>query len=544
MRKLHCLGLALLVLAGWAATAQANVKMPAVFGGNMVLQRDAKIPLWGTADPGEKIAIAFAGQKATATAGADGKWKAELAPLKASAAGRTLTVRGNNELEFENVLVGDVWVCSGQSNMEWSAAGGLVDKEKEIEAANYPRIRLLLVQKATATTPQSDFKGKWTECAPETMRSFSAVAYFFARDLHKRLRVPIGLIGTYWGGTPAQSWTRLEALTADPELKTYLDRWAKYTEAYPAAKVKFDVQVADYKQKVADAKKAGKPAPPQFRGRLDDPEKSANRPANLYNGMIAPLVPFAIRGAIWYQGESNAGNPADAQLYTKLFGTMISDWRKQWGQGDFPFLFVQLANFMKRWDFPTESNWALLRESQLKTLALPATGMAVIIDAGEALNIHPQNKQVVGARLALAATKLAYGGDEEFSGPVFDKMDVKGGKAVLSFKHVGGGLDAKGGALKGFTVAGADKKFVWAEAKIVGKTVEVSCPEVKEPAAVRYAWADNPEATLYNKDGLPATPFRSDAWEPQPNPAPRAASPATSPARPARTAKKVNPVKK
>ena len=511
-----------LVLAGWAAGALAAVKMPAVFGSGMVLQREQTVPVWGWAAPGEKVTVSFADQTAESTTGQDGKWKAELKALAASAAPRTLTVKGENTLTFENVLVGEVWVCSGQSNMEMGVTNCKV--EGEIAKANDPQMRLFLVEKDTATEPLKDLAkpAAWQVCTPETLvkggwGGFSAAGYFFGRDLRQKLNVPVGLIGTYWGGTPAQSWTRQAALEGDARLKIYLTQWEEQAARYPEAKKQYDAVVAAIKKSGDKTKRA--PWPPQ------DPVKSANRPANLYNAMIAPLVPFGIRGAIWYQGESNAGN--DAPLYRQLFGTMISDWRAQWGQGDFPFLFVQLANFMQREEQPSESSWAVLRETQLKTLQLKNTGMAVIIDIGDAADIHPKDKVNVGKRLSLAALKVAYGQrDVVYSGPIFDKMKIEGGKAVLTFKNTGGGLVSKTGeTLKSFAIAGADRKFIWADAKIAGATVEVTSAQVAAPVAVRYAWGNNPEASLFNKEGLPASPFRTDRWG--------------GPARPAGAAKKV-----
>ena len=521
MRKLTNISLIALALACFISLAQADVKMPAVFGSGMVLQREATVPVWGWADPGEKVTVSFAGQTAEATASQSGEWKAELKAMPANAAGQTMKVQGKNALSLDDVLVGEVWVCSGQSNMEMGI--GNCNVPEEIAKANHPTIRLFLVEKNTSTTPLKDL-GKpaaWAPCSPESIikggwNGFSAAAYFFGREIQQKLNVPVGLIGTYWGGTPAQAWTSQPALAKDARLQVYLANMKKSEENYPVAKQRFQAQLAAWKKAGAKGKA---PRAPQ------DPVKGPNRPANLYNAMINPLVPYAIRGAIWYQGESNA-SPYEAGLYHRLFSTMIRDWRAKWGQGDFPFLFVQLANFMKRADAPGDSNWARLRESQLKTLGLKNTGMAVIIDIGDANDIHPKDKLNVGKRLALAGLKVAYGQELVYSGPIFAKMKAEGGKAVLSFKNVGGGLVSKSGeSLKGFAVAGADKKFVWADAKIVGDAVEVSSPAVKAPVAVRYAWADNPEVSLYNKEGLPASPFRTDAWPlewAQPKPQPKA----------------------
>ncbi|MCX7046599.1 MAG: sialate O-acetylesterase, partial [Candidatus Sumerlaeota bacterium] len=511
----QCWFLALLAAFAAAGSAMADVKMPAIFGSKMALQRDAPIPVWGTAEPNEKVTVTIGDQNASAQAGADGKWKATLKPLSAGGP-LTMTVAGKNTLKFENVLVGEVWVCSGQSNMGFTL-GGVKDADKEIPAANFPKIRLFSVKRVTSATPAEDVEGQWEECTSDTAKKFTAVGYLFGRDVHQALNVPVGLFDSSWGGTPAEAWTRKGVIENDPELKTMIADWETKIANRDQDKKKFDQQMEKWTKDVEKAK-AEKKELPRKPNAWVEPEKSPNRPANLYNGMIAPLVPYAIRGAIWYQGESNASR---YDQYAKLFPTMIRDWRAQWGEGDFPFLFVQLANFKDRKDEPSDSDWARLREAQSKTLALPKTGQAVIIDIGEAKNIHPKNKQDVGKRLQLAAMKVAYGkNDVVFSGPTFDKLKVEGGKAILSFKNVGGGLVNKAdGAIKGFAIVGADKKFVWADAKIAGDTVVVSSDQVKEPVAVRYGWADNPEVSLYNKEGIPASPFRTDDWPMPPAPA-------------------------
>ncbi len=478
-----------------AGTATADVKLPAIFGDNMVLQADKKVPVWGTAEPGEKIevrvsidqaATTAAGNAASesvmqskeATADDKGNWKVVLDALPASDEPIGFVVTGKNKLTIENVLVGEVWVASGQSNMEWPVKAAN-DPEKEIAEAKFPEIRLFQVTKAVSPkAPADDVEGHWAVCNPETVGSFSAVAYFFGREIQNATSRPVGLIGTYWGGTPAESWTSREKLESVESLKPLVTNWDTL------------------------AQKEGDEG--------DKAQKNPHHAATLYNGMLEPIIPFAIRGAIWYQGESNAGR---AYQYRTLFPTMITDWRERWGQGDFPFLFVQLANFKQRKDQPADSDWAELREAQSMTLELPKTGQAVIIDIGEAGDIHPRNKQDVGKRLALAAMAVAYDKkDVVSSGPVLKDAKFEDDKAVLTFDHVGGGLEAKGGALKGFAIAGEDRVFKWADAKIEGDTIVVSSSEVKNPKAVRYAWADNPEATLYNAEGLPASPFRTDEW--------------------------------
>ncbi len=490
--------------------AAADVKLPAIISDNMVLQADLKDPIWGWAEPGEKVTVAVAGQTASAAADKDGRWEVRLGPIKAGGP-LEMTVAGKNTLTVKNILVGEVWVCSGQSNMEFGLKGAN-NGMQEVEAAKVPKIRLFRVEKATSREPLKDCKGQWMECTPETAGGFSAVAYFFGRDLQKVLDVPVGLIGTYWGGTPAEAWTSADILKSDTDFKAIYDRFQESLANYPKAKENWEANresiMKKWEESAKKAKAEGKPEP-RKPGGPGDPATSAGGPSNLYNAMIAPIVPYGIRGATWYQGESNAGR---AYEYRRLFPAMITDWRKHWGEGDFPFLFVQLANFMARKDQPADSAWAELREAQTMTLKLPQTGMAVIIDIGDEKDIHPKNKQDVGRRLALGALGTVYGKDMVYSGPMYDSMKVEGGAIRLTFKHVGGGLVARGEKLTGFAIAGEDRKFVWADARIDSETVVVSSKEVAKPVAVRYAWADNPECNLYNKAGLPASPFRTDDW--------------------------------
>jgi sialate O-acetylesterase len=483
----------------------AEVKLPAIIGDNAVLQADAPLPIWGTAAVGEEVTVKVADQSQSTKAGADGRWQVKLAPLKTGGP-LELTVAGTNTIVLKNLLVGEVWVGSGQSNMEFVVKGAN-DSAKEIAAADFPKIRLFIVAKKTSAEPVADCSGKWVECSPATVPGFSAVAYFFGRELHQKLGVPVGLIHTSWGGTPAVAWTSRPALAGNDEFKDAAATWDKRLADLPKAQAKYAQEAAAWKTAQEAAKAAGKPEPKKPRAPED--EKSPNRPSSLYNGMLAPLIPYAIRGAIWYQGESNAGQPLK---YRTLLPLMIGDWRQAWGEGDFPFYIVQLANYMARHPEPVDSNWAALREAQwLTTTKVKNTGLATIIDVGMADNIHPTDKQTVGHRLALNALALTYGKDNESSGPVFAAMKVEDAKAVLTFTHLGGGLVAKGGgALTGFAIAGEDKKFVWATATIVGDTVVVTSDKVAKPTAVRYAWADNPECDLYNKADLPAVPFRTD----------------------------------
>lgn len=541
------------ILAAAALPALADVKLPAIISDNMCLQAGKQLPIWGTAQPGEKVTVELNGAKADATAGGDGKWMVKL-PAQQAGGPLELHVNGSNQLTVKNVVVGEVWVASGQSNMEFGFRGTHNNKE-ETPKANYPKIRLFNLKKKIAFTPQADCEGKWEECTPETVQNTSAVGYFFAKDIHHALNVPVGLIHTSWGGTPAEAWTRFEDLEANPELKPLAERFATTRDNLAAEKEKYNsVALPKWEeahrkweettgkawkeatQKWAAEQKAHptgapapKPAQPEPR-RPSLPDQNPNLPTVLYNGMIAPIVDYAIAGSIWYQGESNAGNPWQ---YRTLFPAMINSWRNVWtatnpDEKDFPFAWVQLANFMDRLPNPdqTDGGWPGLREAQSMTLALPKTAQAVIIDVGQANDIHPKDKMDVGHRLALGMLKVAYGKDVVFSGPTFQSLSVEGNKARVKFANVGAGLTIAAAPstqpgvpqaqpaseVKGFSIAGEDKVFHWATAKIEGDTVVVSSEEVPNPVAVRYAWANNPECNLYNKDGLPASPFRTDKW--------------------------------
>jgi sialate O-acetylesterase len=500
-------------LCSLCAVCGAEVRLANVFSENMVLQRDMPVPVWGWASPGEKVTVAFAAQKAECVAGDDGRWSVTLDALQASDQPAELTAQGKNTVRIGNVLVGEVWVCSGQSNMQWSVSASNDSKAEIADASNYPKIRLLTVPNITSDKPLNDITATWVVCDSRTSGGFSAVGYFFGRTLHKHLGVPVGLIDSSWGGTPAEAWTSREALDRVPYLKADAEGWDARVAAFKPedAEKKYQSQLALWRGAVKRAERRGK-QPPGKPGR-PGPGSSPHRPAALYNGMIAPIVPFAMRGAIWYQGESNAGR---AWRYGTLFPTMITDWRTRWGQGDFPFLFVQLANFMAVQTEPSQdsANWPFLREAQMRALELPNVGVASAIDIGDEKSIHPTNKQEVGRRLALAAGSIAHGETLVFSGPIYEagSMEVRDGKALVGFQHVGGGLKAKGEALKGFAIAGEDKAWVWAEAKIEGDHVAVWSDAVPSPAAVRYSWANNPIGNLYNAEGLPASPFRTDNW--------------------------------
>ncbi len=459
---------------GAASTAVAELKLPAVVGDHMVLQRARPLPLWGWAQPGDEVTVVIAGQTAKAKADDKGRWQVELGAMKAGGPFELIISDASGDKKtIKDVLVGEVWICSGQSNMELPVSCS-VNPEEEIKNANYPKIRRLGVKNTVADTPQDDCVGRWTVCSPATVAGYTAAGYFFARELFKDLNIPIGLIQTDWGGTPSEAWTSRKALESEPFLKPLLDRWDK---AAKGAKAK----------------------------------SNSHRPANLYNAMIAPIIPYGIAGAIWYQGESNAGR---AHQYQTLFPLMIENWRRDWGQGQFPFGFVQIAPY--RYGKAHPACCPELWEAQLLTLKnVPNVGMAVTMDIGNVKDIHPKNKQDVGRRLALWAKAKVYDkSDVVYSGPIYESMTIEGKKIRLRFDHVAAGLATRDGkAPSDFSIAAADKKFHPAEAKIDGATIVVASPAVAHPVAVRYAWRDDAVPNLMNKSGLPASPFRSDKWK-------------------------------
>jgi sialate O-acetylesterase len=641
-------------LVFFSIVVHGEVRLPAIISDNMVLQQGVKVRIWGNAKSGERVTVTLKDKSASAVADAQGRWQAWLDPLKAGGP-LELTVKGDNLLTIKNVLVGEVWLCSGQSNMEWPLVN-TVGGAETVAHANYPEIRLFTVTKNTSSTPLADVGGHWLVTTPDDAAHFSAVGYFFGRELYQHLKVPVGLIHSSWGGTPAEAWTRHDALLS-PELKPILDKYESSLNALPQAKESYARALAAWEEKnlyidagnkgealgyadpatsTADWSKMDLPKqfetagllidgavwfrkdvelPAAWSGKdlvlnlppIDDedvtyfngtkvgslgratpnsymvPRKyvvpgslvragrnviavrvfdsageggfsrggafsigpndsdpialsgvwdykielalepkhpdwgsrpeavgvsNQNNPSVLYNAMIAPLVPFAIRGVIWYQGESNAGR---AYQYRTLFPTMIRDWRSAWGN-NFPFYFVQLANWHANKAEPDESDWAELREAQMMTLREPQTGMAVTIDIGDENDIHPRNKLDVGRRLAAWALADTYKQKVIPSGPLYDRYTISGNEVRISFKHADGLKTLDGGPLKGFALAGEDRHFVWADARIEGDTVIVSSPKISKPVAVRYGWADNPIANLYNKAGLPASPFRTDDW--------------------------------
>jgi len=486
--------------------------LPSVFSSNMVLQRDVPLPVWGWGEPGCKVAVTIDRQSIDTTAGPDGAWRVTLDPMKAGGP-LEMTIRAGEEVRtLANIAVGDVWLCSGQSNMEMTLQLSRSGAD-EVAAADHPGIRLTTIPRSIAVRPLARTDGWWEVCAPQFASGFSGVGYFFGRALHKELGVPIGLINASWGGSCAEAWTPIEALRADPDLAPILRRreqmLAEREKAYDNYLEALTPEgIAKLRAEVARARAEGvAPAP------LLAPSAvlgDFTLPCCLFNAIINPLIPFAIRGAIWYQGESNVDR---AYQYRQLFPAVIQGWRDAWGQDDFAFLWVQLANYMASAQDPGESTWAELREAQSMALSLPNTGEAVAIDVGEANDIHPTNKQDVGLRLSLAARAVSYGQRIVHSGPVYRSMTIEDDHVKVHFDHVGGGLVARGGGpLKGFAVAGRDRRFVWAEAQVVRDAVVVSSPSVARPAAVRYGWADNPVCNLHNAEGLPACPFRTDDW--------------------------------
>ncbi len=623
-------------------TGVAEVSLPKLVGDHMVLQKDKPLPIWGWAEPGEEVTILFQNQRISTQADNNGEWTITLAPVAAGGP-YDMVITGKNSIRLKDILMGDVWVCSGQSNMEWRLGWLKENYAKEIASAKNFNIRQIEVEKQTSPIPLNDIRTSgWIISSPESVMDFTAVGYFFAKNLNEQYNVPIGLIYTTWGGTVAEAWVSSEALNSFPDFKDAIESLSKATseekrKAYEKELQEWNVNIKESMKKARTEEKAltgmklndkdwktmvlpalweseglndldgivwfrkeiiipkdlagknmtislgpvddvdstlfngqfigkteqynefrkydipgklvkagknvitikvldtgggggiyGKPEDMvlkasnkeiplhgewkykiavDFKGKPQDPN-NPNEPTVLYNAMIAPLIPYAIKGTIWYQGESNTNR---AQQYQSLFPALIKDWRSNWEQGDFPFLFVQLANFMQPKEEPTQSNWAELREAQLKTLSVPQTGMAVIIDIGEENDIHPKNKHDVGKRLALAARKIAYNEEVVHSGPIYESMEKEGNVIKIKFKDVGGGLTAKGNELKEFAIAGPDKKFYRATAIIENDEVVVSSDRVSDPVAVRYAWADNPEkANLYNKEGLPASPFRTD----------------------------------
>ncbi|MBE9601895.1 sialate O-acetylesterase [Pedobacter sp. MC2016-24] len=582
--------LAAIALGSLGMPLAAHIKLPALVGDGMVLQRSVPIPIWGWAAPSEQITIVFNKKTYTTTGGSDGTWSLKMDAQEAGGP-YTMKLKGENKISIQDIMIGDVWLCSGQSNMGVRMSDIHNKYPQDIIASNYPYIRQLTIGKDVGYTPQHNLRaGEWVAASPYTIFSFGAVGFYFARDIYNKYKVPIGLINSSWGGTRIEAWISAEGLKDFPALearrkdlsgKLWLRKEIAVPDPTKALTIdcsysanldsvffngkligkldstlknnRFLVPAALLKAKdnmlaihvthtgqidwtetgvvygkdmvvvTAAGTAIAQPGDWFYQSALSSEKKDPfpyarilfvqDEPAALYNAMIAPLLPAAIKGVLWYQGESNVGKD---QAYRELFPAMIKDWRTKWNLGDFPFLFVQLANFNAAVAEPKSSDWAALREAQRVALKQPNTGMAVIHDIGEAQNIHPTNKRDVGKRLALAAQNITYGDTElEYSGPDYKSMRVARNKIILSFDHIGSGLVARGGTgLKYFAIAGADQVFVWANASIENDEIVVWSDQISAPVAVRYAWADNPEGcNLYNREGLPASSFRTDNWK-------------------------------
>ncbi|MDP9039594.1 MAG: sialate O-acetylesterase [Acidobacteriota bacterium] len=499
--------LALLLCSLAARCAWADVRPAALFSDHMVVQSGMPVPVWGTANVGEHVTVTLNGAKAVATAGADGKWIVRLPKLKPGGP-FAMTVAGKNTLTVNDVLIGEVWLGSGQSNMQFTVSkahasyAGMLDEEKEIAAANYPQVRMFTVKPTKSLEPQADVQGEWQVCTPAVVGDWSAVGYLFARDLNQALNLPVGIILSAYGASTAEAWVPRPVLAADPQLKPVLDRFdarEAYFKAHPGST---DADAPPAPQMLnARPPRAGSAAP------LRDPVQDQHQPTVLYNAMIAPVVPYAIRGALWYQGESIAGGASGLTLYPHIMEALVSDWRREWGEGNFPFYAVQLAALKNI------SNNPVVREQQAKILALPNTGLAITIDIGDPANVHPKNKEPLGRRLTSIALAQVYGRKLGYTGPMYAASKIEGGAIRVRFTHAAG-LTAKDGPLKWFQIAGPDGRFVDADARIDGDSVVVSSAQIASPAAVRYAWDNYPEgANLYNAAGLPAAPFRTDTFD-------------------------------
>jgi sialate O-acetylesterase len=506
----------LLVAAG-SLTARADVRLPAIFSDHMVVQANAPVPIWGWAEPGEEVAVSLGGESASGQAGTDGKWMVKLGQLKPSAEPQTLTVHGKNSRTVTDVLVGDVWLGSGQSNMAFTVSRAK-DAQTEIAQAAFPSIRMFTVASGSVPTPQPDCVGKWAVCTPATVGRFSAALFFFGRELHQTLQTPVGLIHSSVGGTPIEAWTDADVQAKSPELKGLIEskRAERANFDLEKAKATYQQELASWREAVAKARAEGSPLPKPPRNTALIHERSVDF-GGLFNGKIAPLIPYAIRGVVWYQGEANA-SAEKAPYYQYQLPLLIEDWRARWGY-EFPFAWVQLPNLESN---PEARQWPLVREAMLKTLRLPHTGMAIAIDLGDPKNLHPANKQGIGHRLALWALGAVYGQKvPAISGPLPNGQEMSGGEITVKFRFADGGLvigsqsggGVKEGELKGFVIAGEDRQWKPAHAEMHDDRVTLSSPEVKQPVAVRYDWANNPDGNLYNAGGLPASPFRTDDWK-------------------------------
>ena len=502
-----------------AASARAELKLPAIIGDNMVLQQKQANPLWGWDAPGTEVTVTFGSQTKKAKADEKGKWTAKLDAVPANAQPATITIKGSSTKELKNVLVGEVWICSGQSNMGFTV-GGTWDADLDIAQAKFPLIRLISVPQVGTQEIQDDFKGQWEECSPANVGPFTAVGYHFGRVLHEMLGVPVGLVDNAWGGSSCEAWVKRDLLEKDPRFASIIANFKKTESTF--TQEAYDKQLADHKVKAdawvkarAAAIKAGEMFTEKAQRAPQNPMTGQHRPGNLYAGVLHPTIGYGIKGVIWYQGESNASR---AKEYGDLFPFMIEHWRKEWKQGNFPFYWVQLADFKAYQTEPVESDWAELREAQTRTMSkLPKTGQCVITDLGEANDIHPKNKRDVAERLVRWALVNDYGMKLPYRSPELKDAKFDGGKALLTFDYAPQGLrTVDTDDVKGFAICGEDKKWVWAKASILGGSkkgtnqIEVSAEGVAKPVAVRYAWADNPVCNVYSAEGLPVTPFRTD----------------------------------
>jgi sialate O-acetylesterase len=497
---------------------KADVRVAGCFGNNMVLQRDMPVKFWGWAKPGEQITVSIEKHTAKSYTDSIGKWMVVLENLKTGGPYEIKITGEYNTIVFNNVYVGEVWLCSGQSNMDMTVARedrywcGVINEAEEVAKANYPLIRVFDVPFVTKDEPQDSVSSQWEICSPKTVGHFSAAAYFFARELYNKYKVPIGLITSSYGASTVEAWTSRPALENKPEFKELLDNYESKCRAYDTSeqtKIKYNEALEKWKKECEKAKAEGKDKPKEPKN--PNPHQDQHSPAVLYNGMIAPIIPYTIRGVIWYQGESNTST---ASIYDLQMEALIYDWRQAWKQGDFPFIYVQLANYQKLIEEPVKDDpFVLVREKQLKNLSVRNTAMVVAIDNADPDNpgnIHPKNKQDIGKRLAIAAMGKVYNESVTYMGPIFDYMKIQNEKIILYFKFADKGLTFKGDKLKGFAIAAEDKKFVWADAVIDKNTVILKSSDVKNPMYVRYGWAKNPQANLYNTEGLPASPFRTD----------------------------------
>lgn len=489
MKNYHNLK-AFVLLIAFVDIAAAEVRLPGMFSDSMVLQRDIKLPIWGWATPGEEVTVELAGQKATAKANKDGRWRVTLAPMKADNQAHEMTVRGQNKIVIKDVLVGEVWLCSGQSNMAFSVQYGH-DAAAEIAAANYPRLRRYYTRRMPAPEPLTDHRGNWVVCSPQTVAEWTATGFFFARELQNRLDVPVGLLDASKGSVPIQTFLSIQSLKSVPAVRAEME---------------------EYEQQLQERIKALKKSKPEAvdpHAEDGPPGTLFRQPAAIYNSSIFPVAPYALRGALWYQGEGDADRP---EYYAQTLPALINDWRQLWGQS-LAFGVVQLPNFKRPQREAINQGWSDFREAQLRGVqTVKNAGIVTTIDIGEAYNIHPKNKQEVGRRLALWALANVYGKELIWSGPIYKSMRIEGSRIRISFDHVHGGLRTKEEELKGFAIADASKIFRFAQGKMEGDDVVVWSDKVREPVAVRYAWAENPICNLFNEADLPARPFRTDEW--------------------------------